>query len=79
MQLNYYLNDNLRQVEIHQPCPGCGEVEKLAMHSLQISWMHDRTEWYVGCSCGWRGPGMPTPPAAAQEWDMRSLQIGVMG
>lgn len=79
MLLNYYHEDDLCEVEVYQPCPGCGEMDGLAMHSLQISYMHDRIEWYVGCSCGWRGPGMPAPDYATEAWDERTLQLGRMG
>ncbi len=73
MKLNYYLKDQLQQMEIHQPCPGCGRMNKLAMRDKVISYVHEKTEYYVGCNCGWMGPTADNPILAAVKWECRAM------
>jgi hypothetical protein len=71
VELNYYLKDKLHQLEIHEPCPGCGKIDQLAVHDLVTSCMHDRRDWWIGCNCGWSGPTVDNPIEAAKAWDIR--------
>jgi hypothetical protein len=73
MKLNYYLKDQLQWLEIHQPCPGCDRMDKLAIRDKVISYMHDKTEYYVGCNCGWMGPTADNPILAAVKWECRAI------
>ncbi len=72
MYLSYYLNDEVHQVYVTEPCPGCDLVENLAIFTKTISYANDRIEYHVGCNkCGWMGPHAPNPVKAAQLWDSR--------
>jgi predicted RNA-binding Zn-ribbon protein involved in translation (DUF1610 family) len=73
MKLPYYEKHYLRQVEVTHNCPGCGKMDKLAMRSKVISYMHDKTEYYVGCNCGWMGPIADNPILAGIKWDARAM------
>ena len=71
MRINYYLGSILRRVEVDQPCPGCGTVDRLAVHSRMVSYTNDKTIYYIGCGCGWLGPAAEDATKAAQAWDFR--------
>lgn len=73
MKLNYYLKDQPKQLDIFHPCPGCGRMNNLAMRDKVISYMHDKTEYYVGCNCGWMGPTADNPILAAGKWEARAI------
>ena len=70
--INYYLKFTLHQLEIHEPCPGCGRIDQLAVRDIVISYMRCRTDYYIGCNCGWRGPSAINPVVAGEAWDIRN-------
>ena len=70
--LNYYLKFELHQLEIHERCPGCGKIDQLAVREIVISYMRCRTDYYIGCNCGWHGPSDINPVRAAEAWDIRN-------
>ena len=70
--INYYLKFELHQLEIHERCPGCGRIDQLAVREILISYMKCRTDYYIGCNCGWRGPSAINPVVAAEAWDIRN-------
>jgi len=63
--------DKLDQLEVFQPCPGCGQADHLAVHSERISYLKNQFKHWIGCSCGWRGPMDDHPVQAAAAWDLR--------
>lgn len=75
LKINYYVKKLLRQVEITQACPGCGRMDNLAMRDRVISYTNDKTEYYVGCNCGWMGPTADNPIMAAVKWEARSMFV----
>ena len=78
MMLNYYVKDELRQVDVSSPCPGCGEMKSLAMHVRVISYCKNQRKFHVGCNCGWEGPELDTAYRAALIWDAR-ITIALAG
>ncbi len=73
MKLNYYLGDELHQVEIFSACPGCGKMKSLAMYVIPVSPVKRIHKFYVRCLCGWQGPEMDQAEQAALLWDARTL------
>jgi hypothetical protein len=73
MKINYYLKEMLKTLEITQACPGCGRMDKIAMRSKVISYQHDKTEYYLGCNCGWMGPPADNPVLAGVKWEARCI------
>lgn len=73
MKLPYYENHFLRYVAVFQTCPGCGHMDKLTMRSKVNSYVHNKTEYYIGCNCGWLGPTADDPLIAAVKWEVRSF------
>lgn len=73
MKLPYYDHHFLRNVDVFSTCPGCGKLDKLSMRSKVTSYAHDKTEYYVGCNCGWLGPTAENPLIAAVKWECRSI------
>lgn len=71
MDLNYYFTDKVRQLQVNQPCPGCGRINGLAVHDMRISYMKNKIQYWIGCSCGWRGPVADNPSQAVAAWDHR--------
>ena len=71
MELNYYLKDKLHQLEVQEPCPGCGKIDQLAVRKKVISYCNNRADYWIGCNCGWMGPTYKTPLEAATAWDLR--------
>jgi hypothetical protein len=72
MELNYYLKFTLHQLEVCEPCPGCGMIDQLAVREIVISYFRNRTDYYIGCNCGWHGPAAINPIVAAAAWDIRN-------
>ena len=75
MKLPYYEEHYLRQVGVTQVCPGCGRMDKLSVRSKVNSYVHNQTEFYIGCNCGWLGPVADNPIIAAVKWECRSIII----
>lgn len=71
--LPYYDKSILKTVEVAHGCPGCGKISELAMRSKVNSYVHNKTEFYVGCNCGWMGPVAESPVIAAVKWDVREM------
>ena len=83
MKLNYYLVNQpqpvkagiLYQLEVNLPCPGCARIDQLAVREIVISWCRNRTDYFIGCNCGWHGPAANTPIEAAKLWDIRIIEV----
>ena len=75
MKLPYYEDHFLRQVEVTQCCPGCGRIDKLTVRSQVNSYVHNTTEYYIECNCGWLGPTAMSPIIAAVKWEARAMII----
>ncbi len=73
MIINYYEGKKLQHIEIHTACPGCGRLDKLAMHEMVKSYMHNRKVYYLACACGWQGPEAEKPMMAGVKWEARAL------
>lgn len=75
MKLNFYKNDELEFVEVFAPCPGCDEIENLAIFTKVISYCNKRVDYHIGCNkCGWMGPHAKDPEVAAKLWDTRAIR-----
>jgi hypothetical protein len=74
MELNYYLGSTLHQLEVREPCPGCGRIDQLAVHDKVISHAHHLIDYWIGCNCGWCGPVYRDPLEAADVWDTRNYR-----
>jgi C4-type Zn-finger protein len=71
MELNYYYKDRLGKLEVFIPCPGCGRIDHLAVHWEQIGYLKNKIRYWIGCSCGWKGPDADHPDLASEAWEIR--------